>query len=169
MLKIFIAETDEDLEQVRELFIEFSEFLGEVFSGYANQPWFGPHWKYLAEEADSLPGNYAGPEGFLLLAEHKGQPAGCIALTRLSDGVSELKRLYVKPGFRRMGIGRSLVKAVIAKGRQAGYYRIRLSTNSLFSEAICLYNSCGFEVISHYEELPESIKEIIVSMELKLV
>ncbi len=168
MVKIIDANSDKNLEQVRELFIEFSEFLGEIFSGCANQPWFGPHWKYLAEEADSLPGNYAEPKGCLLLAEHKDQSAGCIALTRLSDGISELRRLYVRPDFRRMGIGRSLVKAVIAKGRQAGYHRIRLGTNILLSEARCLYNSCGFEVIGHYEELPEDIKEIIVSMELKL-
>ncbi len=168
MLKIYPVETDEGLGQVRELFIEFSELLGEVLGEYANQPWFGPHWKYLAEEADSLPGSYVGPEGCLLLAEYKGETAGCIALTKLSDGVSELKRLYVRLGFRRMGVGRSLVKAVIAKGQQAGYHRIRLSTNYLLSEAVCLYNSCGFEVIDHYEELPKDIKEIIVSMELKV-
>ncbi len=165
MLKIYPVETDEDLEIVRGLFVEYADFLFEVFS---------PHSVALAkrvvqktlDEAESLPREYALGKGCVLLAKYQGAIAGCIAVSEIAEGVCELKRIYVKPEFRRMGIGRKLSDEIIAKARQLEYKRMRLITNDeVLLGAKDLYTFLGFKEAGHIEGSP--LKNS-VQMELKL-
>jgi ribosomal protein S18 acetylase RimI-like enzyme len=139
MLKIFPVETDKDIELVRELLEEYADSLG-IDLGFQN----------FEEELANLPGCYARPEGCILLARYNEEIAGCVALRRLSDGICEGKRLYVKPQFRGLKIGRKLTEAIIEEARKIGYTRMRGDTLASMKAAQALYASLGFKQIEPY-------------------
>jgi ribosomal protein S18 acetylase RimI-like enzyme len=119
-------------------------------------------------ELAGLPGKYARPSGRLLIAYCDRQPAGCVALRDLGDGVTEMKRMFVPSAFRGRSIGRSLTDRTIAEARAAGYRRVRLDTSKRQAEAIRLYESTGFRRITPYYELPDDLKDWLVFFELSL-
>jgi len=139
MLKIFPVEIKEDIDAARKLFIEYADSLG-----------FDLCFQNFEEELANLPGDYAPPEGCLLLAKYKDEVAGCVALRKLSDSVCEGKRLYVRPKFRGLKIGRKLVEAIIAEARKRGYHSIRGDTVPSMQVAQALYASLGFKEIEPY-------------------
>ncbi len=94
--------------------------------------------------------------------------AGCAGLRRLSSGIGEMKRVYVRPAFRRKGLGRALIEAVIAAARLIGYRKLRLETASFMEGAQALYRSLGFDLIEPYREIPDVMKHLGVFMELNL-
>lgn len=109
-------------------------------------------------ELATLPGEYAGPRGALLMARVDGELAGCCAL-RPMDSVDypnacEMKRLYVRPPFRRIGLGRQLAEAVLDCARQAGYDCVLLDTLDDMESARALYEDLGFEAIPPYYHNP---------------
>lgn len=108
------------------------------------------------EEIQSLPGKYAAPSGRLLLAMWDGRSTGVIALRALEEpGVCEMKRLYVRPEFRGLQIGRILAKRVIAEAAEIGYSRMRLDTISgKMDGAIAMYRTLGFAEIDPYYKTP---------------
>ena len=105
-------------------------------------------------ELASLPGEYAAPTGLLLLAYVGGELAGCAALRSLSDvdyaNACEMKRLYVRPAFRRFGLGRTLAQALLDEARGVGYSAMVLDTLDEMESARELYASLGFEEIPPY-------------------
>ena len=139
MLKIFPVETDKDIELVMELLEEYADSLG-IDLGFQN----------FEEELANLPGCYARPEGCILLARYNEEIAGCVALRKLSDGICEGKRLYVKPQFRGLKIGRKLTEAIIEEARKIGYTRMRGDTLASMKAAQALYASLGFKQIEPY-------------------
>ena len=155
MLEILKAESNENLECIRNLFSEYADTLD-----------FDLDFQNFDEELSTLPGDYVRPRGCLLLAIYKGQTAGCVGLRKLSEGVCEMKRLYVKERFRRMGIGRALAEAVIEEARKIGYNYMRLDTVPSMDVARALYASVGFKQTSPYRYNPI---EDAVFMELRLV
>lgn len=154
LLKIIPAQTEEDYDIAKKLFIEYANSLG-----------FDLSFQDFEEELANLPGEYVSPTGCLLIAVYKEQPVGCVALRKLSDGICEMKRLYVKEKFRRLGIGRALVEAVIDKARKIGYNYMRLDTVPSMEVARALYISVGFKKTDAYRYNPI---EDAVFMELKL-
>ncbi|HEV2854381.1 MAG TPA: GNAT family N-acetyltransferase [Thermoanaerobaculia bacterium] len=143
MLEIVQAESREQVAEVRALFEEYASSLG-----------FGLGFQDFTAELAGLPGAYAPPRGRLLLAFHGGRPAGCVALRELDDGVCEMKRLYVRPDFRDLRIGRALAEAVIAEARGIGYSRMRLDTVPAMERARGLYRALGFREIPPYRFNP---------------
>jgi len=143
MLEIVQAETPERVAEARQLFLEYAESLG-----------FDLGFQGFGEELAGLPGTYAPPRGCLLLAVHEGRTAGCVALRDLGEGICEMKRLYVRPGFRGLRVGHSLVLAVIAEAREIGYGRMRLDTVPAMERARALYFSLGFREIPPYRFNP---------------
>jgi len=153
-MKTAEAVTDADIERARTLFSEYADSLG-----------FHLAFQRFDEELRNLPGDYVRPRGCLLLAECKGQAAGCVALRPLEERICEMKRLYVRPEFRGLGIGRALAEAIIEQARELGYSLMRLDTVPSMEAAWTLYASLGFEPTGSYRYNPI---EGAVFMELKL-
>jgi putative acetyltransferase len=134
------AESQEQIAQVRELFLEYAQSLG-----------FSLCFQSFDKELAGLPGEYVPPEGRLLLAAYDGQLAGCIALHKLEPGICEMKRLYLRPQFRGKGLGRALAEHIIAQARQIGYKRMRLDTvEPVMKDAVAMYCKLGFKEIAPY-------------------
>jgi acetylglutamate kinase len=148
MLRLTHATTDEQLAQAKQLFREYAASLG-----------FDLDFQDFEQELAHLPGDYAPPQGCLLLASDGVQVAGCVALHPLEQGplegqVCEMKRLYVRPVFRGHGLGRMLAHAVINQARQIGYTCMKLDTVPVLREAITLYRSLGFKPCAPYYHNP---------------
>ena len=155
MLSIAQAETDEQVTEARMLFREYETWLGMslCFQDFEN-------------EVATLPGKYALPEGRLLLAYDDNDLAGCIALRKLEDGVSEMKRLFVRNDFRGTGIGIKLIEQLIADAREIGYSKMRLDTYPpKMGKAVNLYKAHGFVEIPPYYHNPH---DGVLFMELDL-
>lgn len=132
-----------DSDVARELFREYAAELGMNFC-----------FQGFEQELAGLPGKYAPPLGELLLAETHGEPAGCVAMRPLDDGVCEMKRMYVRPAQRGAGLGRRLASRIVEIARERGYALMRLDTLSSMTPAMSLYRSLGFVECSAYYHNP---------------
>jgi putative acetyltransferase len=134
------AESPLQIAQARELFLEYANSLG-----------FNLCFQSFDQELAGLPGDYAPPEGVLLLAEYDGALAGCVALHQLEPHICEMKRLYLRPQFRGKGAGRALAETIIWEARAIGYRRMRLDTvEPVMQDAVALYRHLGFTEIAAY-------------------
>jgi ribosomal protein S18 acetylase RimI-like enzyme len=142
-MKLLPVETNEQVEEARGLFKEYSDATGVDLC-----------FQNFAQELASLPGDYAPPSGRLILAREGDESAGCVALRECEEGVCEMKRLYVRPSFRGTGLGRTLAEFIIEEARRIGYARMRLDTLPSMRSAIALYRSLGFREIDSYRFSP---------------
>jgi len=130
----------------------------DIFQEYARSLAVDLCFQQFDQELAGLPGEYAPPRGTLLLAWVDGQVAGCCALRPLDSAdypnASEMKRLYVRPGYRSLGLGRRLVEATLDAARQAGYASVLLDTLDDMEAARTLYQDLGFEEIPPYYHNP---------------
>lgn len=143
MITIDTATSPGQIDQARALFIEYGESLG-----------FDLCFQDYDTELKNLPGEYAPPDGQLLLAYFNNEPVGCVALRKFGESTCEMKRLYVRPPFRGLGIGRRLAEDIIDGARQRGYRIMRLDTIATMFEAINLYKSLGFQERDSYRFNP---------------
>ena len=137
----------EDLPAVRSIFREYAASLHVDLC-----------FQDFDAELASLPGEYATPRGSLLTALVDGALAGCCALRPLDSvdypNACEMKRLYVRPAFRGLGLGRQLVEATLDAARQAGYACVLLDTLSDMEAARALYEDLGFVEVPPYYHNP---------------
>jgi ribosomal protein S18 acetylase RimI-like enzyme len=140
---LFAPATDTDLFGVRELFSEYAKLLNVDLC-----------FQNFEAELAGLPGEYAQPRGAIYLAAVDGALAGCCALRPLDTvdypNACEMKRLYVRSGFRGVGLGRRLVEAILDSARQAGFDSILLDTLDDMESARALYGELGFEEVPPY-------------------
>lgn len=127
-----------------------------LFSTYANSLGVDLAYQGFAAEMAAMPGKYAPPGGALLLARRTdGEAIGCVGLRAIDPtGCCEMKRLYVTPQARGLGLGKALVEAVVTEAQRIGYREIRLDTLPTMDEAIGLYRKLGFEPIAPYYVTP---------------
>jgi putative acetyltransferase len=137
------AQTSADITKVRELFLEYQRALGVDLCFQA-----------FDQELASLPGRYARPTGRLLLAVDGESILGVVGLRALDGADCEMKRLYVRPAGRGLGIGRLLTTTLINEARLAGYQRMLLDTLPGMTEAQRIYRSMGFTEIAPYCDNP---------------
>jgi len=143
MIRIIENHAD-DLETIRTLFREYQDFI-EVSLCFQS----------FDEELASLPGKYSvANDGCLYLAEHEGQPTGCVAFYRIDDSTCELKRLFVRPVFHKQGIGKALMDRAIHDAAKAGYQTMILDTLRRLESAGQLYQRLGFSEIEPYNVNP---------------
>lgn len=133
-------EDGEGWDTTRAILREYSQSLA-VDLGFQN----------FETELLQLPGDYAPPTGLMLLALVDGAVAGCGAFRPLPDAdypnACEMKRLFVRPAFRRFGLGRTLAQALMDRATQAGYSSMLLDTLDDMEAARGLYESLGFEEV----------------------
>lgn len=162
--RIFPAESAAEIELIRGLFLEYAKSLG-----------FSLCFQGFDQELAGLPGDYAPPEGRLLLAEYEGKVAGCGALHRVQSTesrmasdepgktadsasgkrIGEMKRLYLRPEFRGKGLGRALAERILQEARDIGYVKLRLDTvEPVMKDAVAMYRRMGFREIEPYRENP---------------
>lgn len=144
MLRITQATTAGEIQQARELFQEYEASLGISLC-----------FQNFDKELANLPGDYAPPQGRLLLAKEFDQVMGCVALRPNGPTTCEMKRLFVRPEYRDRGLGRVLVEALTEEARAIGFTHMRLDTMpGRMDRAIELYRSIGFIEIQPYYETP---------------
>jgi putative acetyltransferase len=142
-MNIIQAVTKQHIKAIKDLFLEYAKSLD-----------FELCFQGFDKELDELPGKYSPPEGRLLLAEYKHMYAGCIALRKIGEGICEMKRLYVKPEFRGLHLGRKLADKLIEEAESIGYKKMRLDTVPAMQTAQKLYTSIGFYEIKPYRHNP---------------
>ena len=108
----------------------------------------------FSEEIANLPGLYGPPRGCLLLARINRVLVGCVAVRNQGTGISEMKRLYVRPQYRGVGLGRRLAEAAILSAQKLGYFRMVLDTLPSMAEAQSLYESLRFREAEGYYPNP---------------
>ena len=137
------AHSTEQIEMMRHLFREYEKELNVdlCFQGFD-------------DELKDLPGKYGPPDGALLLAMEDQQAIGCVALRRISPMDAEMKRLYVQPSHRHLGLGRVLAQRIVERARELGYRRMVLDTLDTMHGAQVLYRSLGFVDIDAYYDNP---------------
>jgi GNAT superfamily N-acetyltransferase len=96
------------------------------------------------------------PNGVLLLARRGGEPVGCGAVKFLTGGTAELKRMWVAPSARGLGLARRILVELEARARTAGCQRAQLDTNGTLVEAIALYRSAGYVEVDAFNDEPHA-------------
>lgn len=144
-LRPLTTDDTEAIEHVRQFFRNYAGWLGVDLS-YQN----------FEQEMASLPAAYAMPQGRLFYAEVDGQPAGCVGVRPLNDteGVCEMKRLYVEPAYRGTGVGRQLAMLAIKAAKEIGYRKLIIDTLPNMRMAVKLYRELGFTEAPNYYQTP---------------
>lgn len=143
VIHVSVAKTPAQRDAVRELALE-------TMTGMAER--IGMPLSHFDEELARFDEWYGGDRGRALLATVDGRPAAGVVFRAWSDDDAEMRRLYVRPDFRRRGLARSLVRAVLAEAADLGYRRVVLMTSDDFEGASDLYTSEGFLPIELYRE-----------------
>jgi GNAT superfamily N-acetyltransferase len=135
--------SEQDWRQARRLIEEYAASLSVDLS-----------FQNFAHELEHLASEYAPVTGVLLLAEERGVYLGCVGVRQFSDGIGEIKRLYVIPVARGRGVGRLLAEGIVAAAKQLGYTRLLLDTLPSMKEAQSLYVSLRFKPTAAYRFNP---------------
>jgi len=145
--ELVCARSPADWLLVRELFEDYAAGLGIDLS-----------FQNFAAELAGLPGVYAAPGGTVLLAYVDGAVAGCGGFRPFPGAgrppTCEMKRLYLRPGWRGAGRGRRLAAALMGRARAAGYASMLLDVFEHMSAARALYAALGFVEIAPYYDNP---------------
>jgi putative acetyltransferase len=142
-MRLVQPQSDDDWRQARQLVEQYAASLNLDLS-FQN---FGHEMEHLTNE-------YAAPAGAFLLAEENGAFFGCVGVRQFSDGVGEVKRLYVSPAARGRAVGRLLAEGIVAAAKELGYTRLLLDTLPSMKEAQSLYISLGFKPTAPYRFNP---------------
>lgn len=144
MYEIKEVTSKDDIKSIQTLFLEYAEWLSLPLC-----------FQRFDKELATLPGKYSPPEGRLYLVTVDGENAGCIGLRKFSDGICEMKRLYVRTESRGNGIGKALVERIIEDAKSIGYDKMRLDTiRERMGSAIKIYYDNGFKEIEAYYDNP---------------
>lgn len=132
------------LESIKSL---FKAYLGELNEDLCFQS--------FDTEIDNPLYKYSAPTGALFIAYYNAMPVGCIALQPLQEPhTCEMKRLYVAPDYRKLGVGDALVKILLQEAQSLGYATMKLDTLERLQAAIQLYQKFGFETVTAYYDNP---------------
>lgn len=141
--QLLTAETAPAITAARELIVEYAESLG-----------CSPCLRHIDHELAHFPHPFAPPGGRLILAMVGTEAAGVVGVKRIDPAVCEMARLYVRPKFRGMGLGKALALECLRAGDELGYRKVRLYTLPAMGIALAMYGKMGFVEIDPYTEHP---------------
>lgn len=133
---IHTATSAADYAEGRRLFLEYAETLG-----------FSLCFQGFGRELAVIDTMYAAPQGRLWIVQQDGHALGCGGIRRYDDHSAELKRMYLRPELRGLGLGQQLLNTALAATAELGYRSLRLDTVPGMKAAIALYHKNGFEVL----------------------
>jgi GNAT superfamily N-acetyltransferase len=142
-IRLAQPQSEKDWRQARQLIEEYAASLDLDLS-----------FQNYADELEHFTSKYAPPTGAFLLAEEKGVYIGCVGVRQFSNGIAEIKRLYVTPVARGRGIGRLLAEGIVAIAKQLRYTHLLLDTLPSMKKAQSLYVSLGFKPTAAYRLNP---------------
>ena len=136
-------ETNDEIIKAKELICEYVKWLGQdlCFQG-------------IDDELSNFPDKYKEPLGAFIIAKTGENVIGCVGLRKLEDKICEMKRLYVRDGFKGKGIGKLLTEKIIEEAGKKNYNIIRLDTLSIMEAALGIYYKLGFKKIAPYYHNP---------------
>lgn len=139
MIEYHLATSDEEYAAAKALFTEYAQAIG-----------INLDFQHFDEELDGLKNMYATPVGGIILAKDKGQFVGCVAIRKINKLEGELKRMFIQPGYRNLGMGKILLEKALALAEDCGYKSVKLDTLNYMLPAIHLYRKAGFYEIDAY-------------------
>ena len=142
--EVVLPGDDKLIAVAREIVLEYQQAIGVDFCFHG-----------FDKELENMPGDYGPPGGQFLLVYDGPRLIACGALRDLGDSIGELKRIYVRPEARRLGLGRQISERLIAFAKDSGYRSVRLDTLRRLAGAIELYRELGFDFIEPYNEKPD--------------
>ena len=158
----------DDFPAIRDL---CNDFLNWCRSRYGEKAWYVDHY-YTPEKwaalLDSLPSIHSAPDGEVLVARLDGKVVGCVMMQRIDHHTCEMKRMFVGPEGRGLGLGRRLAENIVRVAQERHYKAMRLDTGRNHDEALRLYRSLGFREIEPYYEAPPELQTHLVFMEADL-
>jgi putative acetyltransferase len=167
MSTIYQARFPEDNQHVEQLFKDLAQYICdniyERFGVESDVEGLVSGWMALSHE-------FFHPKGLLVLASVDSETVGVAGLRTIGDKLGEIKHFYVRPQFRRQGLGRGMLNALIEHSLEIGHTILRLDTGWFMDAAQALYHSQGFQDISPYpeSEVPQEIYPFWVFMEKDL-
>ncbi len=169
-MKIYQVETDEHKTHIKEIFFEYMNWQIQLFSQ-------NYHFEFDVSEVQSIIDNdmrkferYLPPRGHMLLVEVDANIAGVGGLRSLGEDAWEVKRIYVRPDYRGLGIGKTLMETLISIAKQNDVSALRLDSAKFLTSAHKLFYALGFQNIERYAgaESPIQFTEYFLYMELRL-
>jgi len=142
-MEIVAATSPADFTTGKRLFLEYAQSLD-----------FNLCFQNFEQELADIQVQYGAPNGCLLLIKNGEEAVGCAGVRRWKDDIAELKRMYLQPRTRGMGLGKKLLESALENARLLGYSKIRLDTLPTMQAAIALYREFGFQDIPAYLENP---------------
>lgn len=146
-------------------------FLDWCRARYGENAWFVDRY-YTPEQWASLLGNlpriHAVPDGEILVARLNAKVVGCVMMQRIDVQTCEMKRMFISPEGRGLGLGRRLAENIMRVAAERGYTTMRLDTGRNHHEALSLYRSLGFREIAPYYEAPPELDNHLIFMEASL-
>lgn len=150
MMKIQLVEAYDRVEDVRQIFAEYTAWLLQLDPKMQDSL----DQQHYEDEILHLEVKYGKPHGRLYLACIDGRVAGCAGLRQEADGIGEVKRLFVRPAYRGHHVGKVLLERIIGDAKAIGYTRLVLDTMPQMAHAVRLYTSLGFRDIPKYNDNP---------------
>lgn len=165
MDEIVIANRNEHGDHIRYLFWEYLQWANARCNEEYGISFDIP--TMLEDDVKHLD-RFMPPSGRLLLCIHEGKPAGIACLKELTSEIGEIKRMFVRPEYRKKGLGLALIARLIMEAKQIGYTAIRLDSTHFMKAAHRMYRGMGFREIESYEgsEIPKEFQKYWIFMEL---
>jgi len=167
MHQIISVKQGEYTDQIKELYWEYLQWANARLNDEYN---INFDIQTILEDDMKHLDKFINPKGRLFLVSLDGQMAGIACLKELTSTIGEIKRMYVRPAFRRNGLGQALVKRLLKVAKEIGYDAIRLDSTRYMENAHRMYQKMGFREIEPYEgsEIPKEYQQYWKFMEVPL-
>ena len=168
IVEIRDAKLPNDIDFVRQLWTEYltwgNDKMQMLYGVHPHNP------KEAVEQDIKMIDKFLPPNGRIMLAFIDKNACGIGCLKSINKEISEIKRMYVDPSFRKIGAGRAILESLINAARETGYKKVRLDSPKFMEAAHSLYRNFGFKDIPVYQEveIPEEFRQYLLFMELDI-